>query len=79
MARKKPAEIDEPVKITPNQIVAFNLTEARRFRGWTQEDLAAVMGRPSQAISDRRTSCEKSTWPGVSIKFSKYCLPSGAV
>ena len=43
MARKKPAEIDEPVKITPNQIVAFNLTEARRLRGWTQEEAAAQL------------------------------------
>ena len=24
-----------------------------------------------QAISERRTSCEKSTWPGVSIRFSR--------
>lgn len=43
MARKKPVEIEEPVKITPNQIVAFNLTEARRLRGWTQEEAAAEL------------------------------------
>src|SRR6056297_3582183 len=43
MARKKHGGIDETVKITPNQIVAFNLTEARRLRGWTQEEAAAEL------------------------------------
>jgi hypothetical protein len=43
MARKKPAEIEDPVKITPNQIVAFNLTVARQLRGWTQEEAAAKL------------------------------------
>jgi hypothetical protein len=43
MARKKHEGIDETVKITPNQIVAFNLTEARRLRGWTQEEAAAEL------------------------------------
>ena len=43
MARKKPAEIEDPVKITPNQIIAYNLTEARGLRGWTQEEAAAKL------------------------------------
>ena len=47
MARKKHEGIDETVKITPNQIVAFNLTEARRLRGWTQEEAAAELERLS--------------------------------
>ena len=45
MARKKPAEIEDPVKITPNQIVAFNLTVARQLRGWTQEQAAVQLER----------------------------------
>ena len=40
MTHKKPAEIEDPVKITPNQVVAFNLTVARQLRGWTQEEAA---------------------------------------
>jgi|GEM_PF-1927267 len=43
MARKKPAEIEDPVKITPNQIIAFNLTVARQLRGWTQEEAAVKL------------------------------------
>ena len=34
---------------------------------------------PSQLISERRTSWEKSTCPGVSIRLSSYVLPSFAV
>ena len=34
---------------------------------------------PSQLISERRTSCEKSTCPGVSIRLSSYVRPSRAV
>jgi transcriptional regulator with XRE-family HTH domain len=40
MAHKKPADTEDPVKITPNQVVAFNLTVARQLRGWTQEEAA---------------------------------------
>ncbi|MGE0705338.1 MAG: hypothetical protein AB7P22_15530 [Vicinamibacterales bacterium] len=42
MARKKerPTKV---VAITPNQIVAFNLSEARALRGWTQEQAAAEL------------------------------------
>jgi len=43
MARKNPDKIADPVKITPNQIVAFNLTVARQLRGWTQEEAAAQL------------------------------------
>jgi transcriptional regulator with XRE-family HTH domain len=43
MARKKPDEIADPVKITPNQIVAYNLTVARQLRGWTQEKAAVEL------------------------------------
>src|SRR3984957_7150587 len=34
---------------------------------------------PSQACSERDTSEEKSTWPGVSMKLSSYVCPSLAV
>ena len=43
MARKKRDEIDVTVPISPNQIVAFNLSEARALRGWTQERAAAEL------------------------------------
>lgn len=42
MARKHDVG-DDPVRITPNQVVAFNLTEARRLRGWTQEQAATEL------------------------------------
>lgn len=44
MARKKERPSDV-VAITPNQIVAFNLSEARSLRGWTQEQAAAELER----------------------------------
>ena len=44
MARKKERPSDV-VAITPNQIVAFNLSEARALRGWTQEQAAAELER----------------------------------
>ena len=34
---------------------------------------------PSQAASDRVTSYEKSTWPGVSIRLRTYFSPAFAV
>jgi hypothetical protein len=43
MAHKKPADTEDPVKITPNQVVAFNLTVARQLRGWTQEEAAVKL------------------------------------
>lgn len=44
MARKKHQQmVDETVAITPNQIVAFNLTVARQLRGWTQEQAAVAL------------------------------------
>src|SRR3712207_8303891 len=33
---------------------------------------------PSHAASERETSYEKSTWPGVSIRCSRYVSPSRA-
>lgn len=44
MARKKERPSDV-VAITPNQIVAFNLSEARALRGWTQEQAAGELER----------------------------------
>lgn len=40
--------MDEPIStpyvgLTPNQVVAFNLTRAREWRGWTQEEAAAAL------------------------------------
>ena len=39
---------DEPIStpylgLTPNQVVAFNLTRAREWRGWTQEEAAVAL------------------------------------
>ncbi len=41
MTRPKRDPADPYVRITPNQIVAYNLAEARALRGWTQEQAAA--------------------------------------
>jgi len=49
MARKKPkrsgAESDRApfLGLTANQVVAFNLTQAREWRDWTQEDAATAL------------------------------------
>lgn len=43
MARKRRDDVDGPLPITPNQIVASNLCEARALRGWTQERAAAEL------------------------------------
>ena len=49
MARKKPKQSDpEPdwapfVGLTANQVVAFNLTQARELRRWTQDDAADAL------------------------------------
>lgn len=43
--------------VRPGQIIQRELAA----RGWTQEDLAAVMGRPSQAISEIITSKKQIT------------------
>lgn len=40
-------EDDQFVQITPNQIVAYNLAEARALRGWTQERAAEELERYS--------------------------------
>lgn len=41
MSRTRPDADDPYVQITPNQVVAYNLAEARALRGWTQEEAAA--------------------------------------
>ena len=49
MVRKKPKqsapEADRApfLGFTPNQVVAFNLTQAREWRGWTQDEAAAAL------------------------------------
>lgn len=43
MSRRKQAEVDDLVQISPNQVVAFNLAEARTLRGWTQEKAAVEL------------------------------------
>ena len=43
--RASAASVEEMVKVTPNQIVAYNLSEARVLRGWTQEQAAAELER----------------------------------
>ena len=43
MSRSKRDLTDPYVQITPNQIVAYNLAEARALRGWTQEQAAAEL------------------------------------
>ncbi len=42
-------------------------------------DASTSSSAPSHAASDRVTSYEKSTCPGVSMRFSTYCRPSLAV
>ncbi len=37
-------------------------------------DASTISSAPSQAASDRVTSYEKSTWPGVSIRLSDVLL-----
>ncbi|HEV8624440.1 MAG TPA: hypothetical protein VG034_08270 [Acidimicrobiia bacterium] len=47
MARKKSAEAEPEVPLywgmTPNQIVAYNLNQARIWKGWTQEQAADAL------------------------------------
>ena len=43
MARRNKDPDDHLVQITPNQIIAYNLAEARALRGWTQEVAAAEL------------------------------------
>ena len=38
-------------------------------------EASTISKAPSQAAMERDTSYEKSTWPGVSIRFSVYFLP----
>jgi hypothetical protein len=43
MARRKRDQVDDLVQITPNQVIAYNLAEARYLRGWTQEQAAVEL------------------------------------
>lgn len=43
MARRKRDQADDLVQITPNQVVAYNLAEARALLRWTQEEAAAEL------------------------------------
>lgn len=43
MGRRKQDQVDDPLQITPNQVVAYNLAEARALRRWTQEEAAAEL------------------------------------
>ena len=38
--KRKPEEVPPPETLDVNQVVAYNVREARLLRGWTQEDLA---------------------------------------
>ncbi len=38
--KRKPEEVPPPETLDLNQVVAYNVREARLLRGWTQEDLA---------------------------------------
>ena len=42
-------------------------------------DASTTSSAPSHAAKDRDTSYEKSTWPGVSMRFSTYVSPLRAV
>ena len=48
---------------------------------WASTPCEASMtsSAPSHAESERETSYEKSTWPGVSMRFSSYSRPSRAL
>ncbi|MCA1673650.1 MAG: hypothetical protein LC799_16100, partial [Actinobacteria bacterium] len=49
MVRKKPkqgvpeSDLAPFVGFTANQVVAFNLTQAREWRGWTQDEAAVAL------------------------------------
>jgi transcriptional regulator with XRE-family HTH domain len=43
MARRRHDQVDDLIQITPNQVVAYNLAEARALRRWTQEEAAAEL------------------------------------
>lgn len=45
MPRREPKDPESPLYfgLTPNQVVAYNLAQARLLRGWTQEEAAAAL------------------------------------
>src|SRR5438270_129248 len=59
MARKKPKQaVPQSDRapyfgLTPNQVVAFNLTQAREWRSWTQEEAAEALGRIAALVAHR--------------------------
>lgn len=57
--------------LTPAQITSPGQTIKRELdaRGWTQEDLARIMGRPRQAVSDIVKGVEQIT-PETAIKLA---------
>lgn len=66
---EKPVEV-EVVGLTPNQVVAWNLREARRKRGWTQEQAAQEL-EPYLGERWRRTTfsaAEEGTISGRRIR-----------
>src|SRR5262245_41212596 len=58
---------------SPNSIARYKLATVCAS---TPCDASTTSNAPSQLISERRTSWEKSTCPGVSIRFSSYVFPS---
>jgi hypothetical protein len=56
MARKKSVEPEPEVPLywgmTPNQVVAYNLNQARVWKGWTQEQAADAL---APFVGSRRT------------------------
>src|SRR5262245_40348047 len=62
--------------VRPNSIARYRFATVCAS---TPCEASTTSSAPSQLISERRTSWEKSTWPGVSIRFSSYVFPSLAV
>ena len=53
------------------QIVFQGQVKVGNRLGLDPLEASTTINAPSHAISERRTSCEKSTWPGVSIRFNR--------
>lgn len=62
---KRHEESSEPTDIDLNQVVAYNVREARLLRGWTQEDLAAQLERfIGQRLTQAGISSIERAWDG---------------
>lgn len=60
-----PPEPSPPDDVDLNQIVAYNIREARQLRGWTQEDLAARLEpHLGQRLSQAGISAIERAWDG---------------